>query len=246
MSQGVAQSAGGCNCPDAVCGATLHAIGCNSLNLTDSVIEVWDREGGTLKASGRTNGLGFVVLSWMGPPGLYWIRPASGRFAGQTVLIACGATYDLFFAPASGYSCVHGCVTPASNTLTATHTIFGPSTSTAVGPIHSFGWLYPYPGCGPCAPLGPLLIPVSLIFDLRLPGVGSLQWPGAPVGLVPEDCPVPFNPGHDVFASIWGPATYSCPPGFVWTASQTILADGPVAWMYGCVVPITVDLVITE
>jgi hypothetical protein len=132
---------GGCNCP-ASCAVTFTVESvCNNSGLGAGItVSVYDHSGGTLLASGTTNGSSQVALSWSGVTGTYYVTAntstVSARFAdvGISTTLTCGSPKTLAAPAATGYHCYSNlCQLPLKNTLTATFTVAGACTLTWSG-----------------------------------------------------------------------------------------------------------------
>lgn len=77
--------------------------------------------GAATVASGVTNSVGQVNLSWPGSPGSYTVSVsgASSRFNAysQTLPLACGGATKIVLAAADGYACSNNCLLPLATTL---------------------------------------------------------------------------------------------------------------------------------
>jgi hypothetical protein len=120
---------GGCNCSGGgggTCSQTFTVVGCSGLTYAGVTVSVYTLSGGSLLASGTTNGSGQVTLSWTGSGGTYWIAVTgqSARFAtyGQSLNLTCGASTTLTLALATGYHCIpyQTCLLPLADTILGT------------------------------------------------------------------------------------------------------------------------------
>jgi hypothetical protein len=145
---------GGCGCPG--CAVTFLVRGCNAVAYPGVVASVYDHAGGTLLASGTTDGTGHVALSWAGGPGSYYVTVTgqSARFAAsaQTLTLTCGGATTISLAPAAGYACWSAtCLQPVKTALNVT--VIGPfGTQTGTATYQAGGgfweWVYTDPGTG--------------------------------------------------------------------------------------------------
>lgn len=122
---------GGCGCNFS---ATFKVEGCGSLAISGATVSVYDHSGGTLLASGTTDGSGNVALS-LSSAGTYWvtITGMSARFAsfGQNTTISGSGTVILTLSAAAGYICYTPCPIPLPTTLHATFSsLVSPTTLT--------------------------------------------------------------------------------------------------------------------
>jgi hypothetical protein len=137
----------GCGC-NSTCTQTFTVRGCNSLPVAGLTVSVYTAAGGTLLASGTTNGSGQVALSWSGSSGNYYATVTGGLSArfnayAQTVAINCGASTTINLTPATGYTCIPTCAVPLADTIHASYAgqlytlVYGTYTS----PLSLTGWL---------------------------------------------------------------------------------------------------------
>jgi len=221
-----------CGCTTS-CSQAFTVTGCGGIAYPGLTVSVYTSSGGTLLASGTTNGSGQVALSWSGSSGTYWvaITGQSARFAayGQSLALTCGGSKVIALATASGYHCdcsASGCLLPVADTLFLTDGVYGAvtlaygsRTFTLIGgtPQTLTGWWgtigVPYVGaCFVCAG-GTATLDyfyscglVNLYSNICSAGAsGSCLWfPGAGV----------FAGYQEVASTALQARTWSCPPSF--------------------------------
>lgn len=131
------------------CGSVLPGV----------TVNVYSSLGGTLLASGVTDGSGNIFLGWLGSCTVYITVTGAGvRFAayGQSETFTSNSSFGINLTAASGYTCQSRCGIPLANVLHVTSPLLGSITLTynASGSLGA-GWYfvssYSYPGCNCCA-----------------------------------------------------------------------------------------------
>lgn len=188
---------GGCDC---TCpGASVTCKGCNGLLLTSYSIQQWTSSGGSLVATLTTNGSGVINV----PTGTWWLIPASGRFAGQSVTVPSGGT-TVSFSPATNYYCIAGCAIPVSATLHFTCPVIG--TSIAITYIGSSTWntvgLHTFSSTGLCG-CTVQTVPYSFTFNGSTLGV-NVGWDVVNNPPAPNTCPSPSGPAPGFVKTLSG------------------------------------------
>lgn len=241
---------GSCNCTGPTFTQTFLVTGCNAIGYPGLTVSVYTASGGTLLASGTTDGSGQVTLSWPDTsPATRWVvvTGQSARFlaSAQSLTMTTGGTTTIGLAIATGYHCLNVCLQPAKDTLVLTDAVTGTLTVTystrtvtlfgGGGATTLTGWWgtlsynYPdtsaVPGCG-CDPQPGY--PIDYVFSgsqVTLYGWVSLIGFGG--GATLSDCPTTstLNRGYTTLARTAATPPISCPAALDWEDTAAPVND---------------------
>jgi len=221
------QDIGACNCPSTTCSYTFTVIGCNSLGAPGLTVSVYTASGGTLLASGTTDGSGVAALSWSGSGGSLWVAiTGSARFNsyGQTSTLVCGGLQTITLTVATGYFCVAGCALPWAGTLHGTDSVLGTATLTRSGLSWTGTSSYAFPGYVQGATTWCFSRTITLSWLVDAAGAASVSWTCATGGASGPNpiCPATTGGGPCTeTASTTVTQSITCPPSLLISQSLT-------------------------
>lgn len=186
------------------CCQIINVVGCNSLPVQGATVNVRASSGGTILATGTTDGSGNVSLVWTGScsTSVYIEAIYSPQFttAGGTYTVTAGDTTTITLSAATGYHCITGCAVPAPDTLHATHPTMGAITFTYSGGNWIASVSYSYPGFGACPAK---TVTVTCTWN----GSSSYTESWKVSGTCPDDA------GGSTVTATWTSGALACPPG---------------------------------
>ena len=149
-------SSGPCGCCEGSCIVRVSVFGCDAtlaLSVEGATVNVWTDSSKTTLIDSGTTVFGGYYDADVGTAGTYYLEIIASRFNTYTGSrsFVCGGSLGQTLTPASGYHCLNGmsCPLPLSDTLYATHSVFGTVTLSWVSTDTWTGTgSYSYSGCG--------------------------------------------------------------------------------------------------
>jgi len=104
-------------------------VACTGYKYSNVTVTVYDKQGGSVVASGPATSAGQLWLSWAGTSGAFYVTVTGmdARYAAfaKSLQLACGGSTNLAVQAAAGYICAPGCPVPVSKSLTVSNTCAG-------------------------------------------------------------------------------------------------------------------------